>query len=142
MEHHGTMDENNEDEMETGDALGFFLESDLLHFFHHYATKKFEQMAVLKRQMVDDLVSILLGFPKGRCHDDVATMSKATRMVSLQSLCTLRDGNGNGYDVLPFRCAKSFHAWGEKGIFHVRLVRCWGCLKVIVPKAYCFECLC
>jgi hypothetical protein len=111
-------------------------------FFHHYATKKFEQMAVLKRQMVDDLVSILLGFPKGRCHDDVATMSKATRMVSLQSLCTLRDGNGNGYDVLPFRCAKSFHAWGEKGIFHVRLVRCWGCLKVIVPKAYCFECLC
>ena len=55
---------NNEDEMETGDALGFFLESDLLHFFfHHYATKKFEQMAVLKRQMVDDLVSILLGFP-------------------------------------------------------------------------------
>jgi len=33
MEHHGTMDENNEDEMETGDALGFFLESDLLHFF-------------------------------------------------------------------------------------------------------------
>ena len=101
MEHHGTMDENNEDEMETGDALGFFLESDLLHFFHHYATKKFEQMAVLKRQMVDDLVSILLGFPKGRCHDDVATMSKATRMVSLQSLCTLRDGHGNGYDVLP-----------------------------------------
>ena len=58
-------------------------------------------MAVLKRQMVDDLVSILLGFPKGRCHDDVATMSKATRMVSLQSLCTLRDGHGNGYDVLP-----------------------------------------
>ena len=67
MEHHGTMDENNEDEMETGDALGFFLESDLLHFFHHYATKKFEQMEVLKRQMVDDLVSILL---------DVTTMSR------------------------------------------------------------------
>ena len=100
----------------------FFLGKRSIAFFSPLcATKKFEQMAVLKRQMVDDLVSILLGFPKG-CHDDVATMSKATRMVSLQSLCTLRDGNGNGYDVLPFRCAKSFHAWGEKGIFHVRLV--------------------